>query len=318
MSEFVTRQNTSDQFYVEWIENEGFLRDEGCITGEAPEGKEEKLRAIQAYYRFKQASVTATLEKLGAELGRLGAEITQKESEIASSDIALQAFKQTKPIRNAASWVQAVFMLFILAVTTISNFFLVGFLVRGFSPSWWLPIAIMGVGMFILFGSSTVWSNSAGAENIADSDNRLRWLIEIVPPIAAAAFVGCLSFYRHPLLIAISGAAFVLILFLFCGKLIIHLNNTLNAVFVTYREYSLRAKEYDEKERTLSDRIKEQKEYLYNLKKRAEEELPEEIRKQREQKIAFEEESEVKQAIFLSEYQFGYAINKNRHSYQQS
>lgn len=297
-------------YIVEWIENEGLLRDEGCITGGAGQGLEFKKEAIAQYYQVKLAACHAALEQVDRDLERAVADHDNAEDAFVAAQQRCETAAASRPLRTAAGWLRPVGMGMVAVAVIVANYFLVASLTATYSTAWWLPAAIMGVGMFVLFGERTVWAGSDGTEPLPPP-SRMRWLTELAPPIAAAVLVGCIACNALPLSLAACGSAFVLVLFLFCGKLLLATKAQLGDYHKAYRAYILACREHSRRTAACSDEKKAAQE-TWSARKAQLVPLQERRVALRATELALQAEALTKREIFLSEHALAAALHTSR------
>jgi len=196
------------------------------------------------------------------------------------------------------------------ATVVLANYFVIASLTAAYSAAWWLPAGIMGVGMFVLFGESTVWATEGGEEN-SPKPARLRWLTELAPPVAAALLVGCIAYRAFPLPIVLGGSLFSLVLFLFCGKLLLTLKTQLSEYHKAYRQNVLALREHSrvlaaseaENGAAAAERAKQESILASFGPRRA---------GLRSTELALQAEARTKREIFLSEHALASALQQVR------
>jgi uncharacterized protein YhaN len=282
------------------------LRDEGSITGQTGEGLKDKLDAIKAYYAHKLAAVTARKERLEVAESELQQKLVSVQSRLFEAEVKQQLVAESFPLRTAIPWLQPAAMLLIWAVMIVANYFFIARIVRPFTESWWMPVAIMGVGMFVLFGQDTIWANAEADKT--NRHSRMKWLIELLPATVAAMLVGCLAWEYYPVSIVIGSLLFTYVLFLFCGKLVINLKVRLFSALKTRRDYVLKCREYEENLKKADKPVDTLAKELSKLQS-DDEELVAAREGFRTLEIALLKECEVKCSVFLSEYHFSAALN---------
>jgi hypothetical protein len=196
-------------------------------------------------------------------------------------------------------------MLAVCALMLAANYFFLAWMLRPVAVSWWTPIAIMSVGMFVLFGQETIWAHHDASTS--RNASRIIWTIELLPAAVASLLIGCLCWAHYPGSIIAGSMLFVLILFLFCGKLVIHLKARLISVLESYRAYQLGLMAHRQRLQLAAAAVQASRIELSQLQDIVDRHEAE-WERLRASEIALLQECAVKRSVFLSEYHFAGAL----------
>ena len=213
-----------------WIENEGFLRDEGTacgLTGD-PQGTEGKRGAIRAYYEHEavqaervRGPLVQRLEE--ARLTRSEARAKLDETRAALRETEIAARRTGNEVSIGHLLVRQVPTLLIAAVAAGCGYvFVHEAVLDDFASPMPIALAVVFCGSFIQFRPVSLLFSDEDGEDEDGVRHAGGWrvrAIELVPPVVAALFTCAWMVGDRPWWEITALGLFLLTLFFFCGKL---------------------------------------------------------------------------------------------------
>ncbi len=216
---------------INWIENDGLLRDEGVLfglSGLSEAHLERKLDTIRHYFAAQLAVHAEAQARLVREEERLAERRADVDAEIAEQE-ALAETPDVPPVDGAGDAGRHMLARYLLggaaaAGICVFNFYLVREqLAPHFEEPLYVALGVFLAGLFTVFNPASVFYTSDASQQ-AHATAAERWkvlLVELAMPVAAAAFV---VVWRVPVLGVAQSTGLLLyltFLFLFGGKLLL-------------------------------------------------------------------------------------------------
>lgn len=223
---------------IEWIDNDGLLRDEGVLFGIAKADREEKLTAIRygfdnakAKYVVKRKQLVESLNEVNAQMEEVVQSIGQAKIEI----LELKLNKITSDTKVLPTFVQFL----IYAIISYLNYFLLSFWLKPvFGDNYLIPLGIYSFGMLSVFiGKALVYNSNASVQQGDDQSNKRErwkiWMEEFGVPLVVAAFIILISVRVYPAEWSVGGFILFFFLFSFAGK------GLINSLYRCHYEFRL-------------------------------------------------------------------------------
>jgi hypothetical protein len=227
---------------IEWIDNDGLLRDEGVLFGIAETDFSEKVDSIKSGFDKVKGAFVITQKHIEDSL--IGIE---KEEE-KGLDAIVEIKKQLTALRannvvGTHSVLPGLFQLIAYTAICFFNYYLMLYWLKPvFAEQTLIPIGLYLFGLLSVFmGRAMVYNSSSLVQSEGDEGRPVRekWKIlleELGIPIVVSGFISILSFKFYP--VEWSVAAFLLFFFLFSfsGK------GLVNIIHTNYRYLKLQIK----------------------------------------------------------------------------
>lgn len=206
----------------EWITDEGLLRDEGVLCGLSGVDPGHKVNAIQAYFddliltnQARRERLQALMDGVRRERAERSERISEKEEEARKIEVGQHEHPVIPAIRLSVG-------LGLSLAICVSQYFLLEYLLRDAVPSPRLvSLALFLTGMFGQYTFfSVLFSDGRQEDDPAHADWK-RLLLEIGMPAMSALLAGTLLLPTMPMGLALVHFLFILLSFLFAGKLLL-------------------------------------------------------------------------------------------------
>jgi hypothetical protein len=216
---------------MNWIENEGLLRDEGVLFGLSGLPKAQlvhKLNTIKHYFDGQLAISKELREQLDQEQERLK-ERRKTVAEDIRKEEALAAYPDVPPVEGAKDVDRHTLGRYVIgAIAAIGicvfNFYLVYEQLRPeFESALFVSLGVVLAGLFVVFNPVSLFYTSDATQRARASAAEL-WkvqLVEFAMPVAAAIFVVSWKLPRLGPMRGVGLFLYLTMLFLFGGKLLL-------------------------------------------------------------------------------------------------
>jgi exonuclease VII large subunit len=203
-----------------WITNDGLLRDEGTLYGIANAPKENKLDAIEEYYKIRGALFAEQRNVLEKQAHELETKLNQVPGELKA---LLASYQEKKNEQKELHHLLPVSFQVTCYVAICSfNYFFFSYWLSPVIGSDLMCLGLYCFGLFSVYiGRSLLYNHTETLSGKDDGQGREKWklyLEEFGVPLIAALFTCVLPFRAYPVEYSLSAFLFFFLLFLFGGK----------------------------------------------------------------------------------------------------
>ena len=229
---------------IEWVDNDGLLRDEGVLFGIAEADYSIKIDSIKSAFDKVKASFIITREQLQDLI-----KSTEKEEDKCLDNIT-QAKKESdqiksNPINSTHQLLPGLFQLLGYGAVCYFNYYLLVYWLRPVFPGQnYIPLGLYLFGSLSVFmGKALVYNSSAAIQRTESNSEpkREKWKVileEMGIPLIVSIFICTLSFRSYPIEWSIAAFALFFFLFSFSGK------GLINLIHINYRHLKLQLKHW--------------------------------------------------------------------------
>ena len=196
-----------------WFTNEESLRDEGVLFGLSDARPDGKLAQIRAFFARQVAPLDKLVDEQIEKIGELNLFIEQRENRIITLQNHVSDLQTSQPTRN--NLIRTVVSLLLSVGMCVSNYYLIDETLHPIFPNRWIAVGVFLAGMFNLFGKTSFFYEEGTRLS------RRRILAEVGLPLTASVFVLVQALQTQSTGQAIALFAFVFLLFLLAGKLLL-------------------------------------------------------------------------------------------------
>lgn len=314
MEDNMENSNSSSDAVVlggqKWIDDEGFLRDEGILFGYTNASPDQKLEAIDHYYQSK-------INPLKLQAGYNNREEIGINNQIANllKPIEISPAAPLDIISNY--FFRNIFGLLLTAGACFFNYFLIAHDLRSpDSNSQFISIGVYLFGIFMTFTPKNLLFYSNDDETNVSKSIVYLYLLEFGAPLVSSLFVAYRVLVNHGVATALIHFIFILLLFIIPGKLFLSLLKQVTDDLKRIRSNVALKRAVGVQEKVFSGKKEVQDQQLKSLNEKLKIEI--EKRLIGEKEIArLEEEKENKKKLFMSEYNLARTFSSKFINHQQ-
>jgi len=229
---------------IEWVDNDGLLRDEGVLFGIAEAGHALKIESIKSSFDKAKSSFVVIRDQLKESILSAGKEEEKCLGTIAQTQQELMAM-QSDPVKGSHHLLPGFLQLLMYIAICFFNYYLLIYWLKPVFPAQpYIPIGMYLFGLLSVFmGKALVYNSGNSIEDSGNSgvEKRERWKVfleEMGIPFIVSVFICTLGFRYYPVEWNIAAFAFFLFLFSFSGK------GLVNLIHINYRHLKLQAKHW--------------------------------------------------------------------------
>jgi hypothetical protein len=204
----------------QWINNEQLLREEGAVYGMLGQGKDDKLKVIENYFRKVSATLEVQIARENEALNALfeSERKLQDQLEYHQSDLRNFPPKPDKKLHHF--WRSLVgFVIYTLIIGATFYIVYLWLLPEFAGNTVFVSLGVFLFGALSLFGHFPFLLNPE--ETVQQADKREKWKVileEMGIPVVATVFIMAFGYPHHPLGHSVAMGLFTLFVFLFAGK----------------------------------------------------------------------------------------------------
>ena len=229
---------------IEWVDNDGLLRDEGVLFGIADADYALKIESIKSAFDKVKASFLTTKYQLQETLKSIEGEEDKSLDSITETKQALEAIR-SNAVKTTHSSIPGLFQLLVYGSICYFNYFLLVYWLRPVFPDQpFIPLGLYLFGLLSVFmGKALVYNSNASTQATENhpEPKREKWKIileEMGIPFIVSLFTCTLGFRSYPIEWSIAAFALFFFLFSFSGK------GLINIIHINYRHLKLQLKHW--------------------------------------------------------------------------
>jgi hypothetical protein len=207
---------------IEWIDNDGLLRDEGVLFGIAEVDTSDKITAIRNGFDKAKAQYEVISKQLLDKLKDIHGQKEENLKSIANTKIEILELRANK-LGSDTKVFPTIVQLITYGLISYLNYYLLSFWLKAVFDNYLIPLGIYSFGMLSVFIGKALLYNSNATVQQADEQNNKRekwkiWMEEFGVPLVVAAFIILITVRVYPAEWSIGGFILFFFLFSFAGK----------------------------------------------------------------------------------------------------
>jgi hypothetical protein len=207
-----------DPNFFMWIRNDGLLRDEGILFGQAQDNPEPKIGVIRQYFKQRSDQLRIKIDENESDLEQL----KLKKNNIESKLEFIKNIDHNQAEEILKSYIPNVIILSIYAMVLLFNYPLLYYYIKPIhqDSTWVVTTALFLFGCLAVFQTNSLMfhaNKDAGTEGEKPERWKL-WLQEIGVPAVVVLLLFNILLVAHPINTVLSVCFFELLFFILVGK----------------------------------------------------------------------------------------------------